>query len=314
MVPDVTAPVERFHRILVDEIRKKRPDYLSRSFQLSEIYQRLVPYRSHRDALGLEMNGDYEDVLLRLLAGAGDLVVLESPEAREQIRRELDSKNPNTGLFREFADAPVHLNAAGLAALDADIDVAAAATGPVVRTEEPVPDAAVQEEADEPETPAEATAQTDELQRPATSEPEPAETDAAPPPTHDEATYFDFETTALDTVELEPAAPTRPHEPPGALPEGSVEAPDPEGPDAAPVTGIWKPGHPTQETARDMIGQACGWCGDALPDRDEVNFCPHCGKTTALKPCQECGDEMELDWRFCVRCGTQATEGVAVAT
>ncbi|MBW3535154.1 MAG: zinc ribbon domain-containing protein, partial [Gemmatimonadetes bacterium] len=64
----------------------------------------------HRDRIGVEMNGDYEDALLRLLAGEGDYLVLESEHARRELQGELESSNPNTGLFREFAAADVRLN------------------------------------------------------------------------------------------------------------------------------------------------------------------------------------------------------------
>jgi hypothetical protein len=102
--------VERFHGILLDEIRRSAPEYLESPFTVAEIYQSLVPYRTHRDRLGVRMNGDYEDALLRLLAGEGDFLVLESEPARTKIRRELDQSNPNTGIYREFAALGVRLN------------------------------------------------------------------------------------------------------------------------------------------------------------------------------------------------------------
>ncbi len=104
------ALLARFHRVLVDEIRRNRPQYLKSSFTVSEIYQSLVPYRSHRDLLGVEMNGDYEDALLRLLGGVGDYLVLDSPPARDEIRKELASGNPDRTLYREFAAVEVRLN------------------------------------------------------------------------------------------------------------------------------------------------------------------------------------------------------------
>lgn len=100
----------RFHRALVEEILRTRPSYLREPFTVAEIYQNLVPYRTHRDRIGVEMNGDYEDALLRLLAGEGEYLVLESELARGQIANELLSPNPNTGLFREFAAVDVRLN------------------------------------------------------------------------------------------------------------------------------------------------------------------------------------------------------------
>ena len=89
MTSDTSELLSRFHRALVREIREVRPDYLVESFTVAEIYQNLVPYRSHRDVIGVEMNGDYEDALLRLLAGEGDYLFLESDVARREIREEL---------------------------------------------------------------------------------------------------------------------------------------------------------------------------------------------------------------------------------
>jgi len=101
-----------FHRTLVEEIRAHRPDYLRGPFTVAEIYQNLVPYGTHRDRIGVEMNGDYEDALLRLLAGEGGYLVLESEPALRDLREELESSNPNTGLYREFAAVDVRLNPA----------------------------------------------------------------------------------------------------------------------------------------------------------------------------------------------------------
>lgn len=102
----------RFHRALVEEILRTRPVYLREPFTVAEIYQNLVPYRTHRDRIGIEMNGDYEDALLRLLAGEGEYLLLESDHARREIAAELLSPSPNTGLFREFAAVDVRLNPA----------------------------------------------------------------------------------------------------------------------------------------------------------------------------------------------------------
>jgi hypothetical protein len=109
MKPDPRV-IERFHRTLVEEIRRDAPDRLDHPFTVAEIYQSLVPYRTHRDRIGVDMNDDYEDALLRLLAGEGDFLVMESESARDRIRRELQGRNPNTGLYREFAAVEVRLN------------------------------------------------------------------------------------------------------------------------------------------------------------------------------------------------------------
>jgi hypothetical protein len=110
------AILSRFHGALVDALRDRNPDQLSRPFTVAEIYQDLVPYGAYRDVLGVEMNGDYEHALLRLLAGEGDFVEMESEHALHEIREELESVNPNTGLYREFAAVDVRLNPAKLPA------------------------------------------------------------------------------------------------------------------------------------------------------------------------------------------------------
>lgn len=102
--------LQSFHKILVEEIRTKRPDYLTGPFTVAEIYQDLVPYPTHRDRIGVDMNGDYEDALIRLLAGEGGYLVLESEHALRELRSELQSKNPNTGVYREYAAVDVRLN------------------------------------------------------------------------------------------------------------------------------------------------------------------------------------------------------------
>jgi hypothetical protein len=107
-VPDEV--LESFHRVLVEEIRTKRPEYLKGPFTVAEIYQDLVPYPTHRDRIGVEMNGDYEDALIRMLAGEGGYLALESEHALRELRSELQTSNPNTGVYREFAAVDVRLN------------------------------------------------------------------------------------------------------------------------------------------------------------------------------------------------------------
>jgi len=105
-----TDVLERFHEVLLQEIRESRPEYLTEPFTVAEIYQELVPYRSHRDRIGVDINGDYEDALLRMLSGEGGYLRLDSEVALREIRKELEGPNPNTALFREFAAAEVRLN------------------------------------------------------------------------------------------------------------------------------------------------------------------------------------------------------------
>ena len=101
------TPVERLHQALVDALIQGRPHALDQPVTVAEIYQDLVPYRNVRSDLGFALNADYEHALMHLLAGEEGLARIEPVEAREQLRLELESQNPDVGLFREFAACDV---------------------------------------------------------------------------------------------------------------------------------------------------------------------------------------------------------------
>lgn len=103
------SALHRMHRALVEALRERDPVALQHPFTVAEIYQDLIPYGTHRDRLEVEMNGDYEHLLMRLLSGEGELVVLESEPARRELDEELQEPNPNTGLYREYAGVDVRL-------------------------------------------------------------------------------------------------------------------------------------------------------------------------------------------------------------
>ncbi|HEX6558167.1 MAG TPA: zinc ribbon domain-containing protein [Longimicrobiales bacterium] len=102
--------VVQLHRTLVDALRRTRPAALNRPVTVAEIYQDLVPYKTARTEIGFDMNADYEHTLLRLLAGEGDLARIEPREVRDKLRMELESPNPDVGLFRNYAACDVWVN------------------------------------------------------------------------------------------------------------------------------------------------------------------------------------------------------------
>ncbi len=101
--------LDRILQRLVQRIRAEYPEYMNRPFEVSELYQNIVPYRHHRRELAIETNQDYEMALLRLLAGERGYL-LGDATMQEAVKRELASPNPNTALFREFAAARVSLS------------------------------------------------------------------------------------------------------------------------------------------------------------------------------------------------------------
>src|SRR5712671_7525106 len=79
-------------------------------FPASDVYERLVPYRSNRARLNVATHQDYEMTVLRLLAGERGYARLEPVDVREALQREAAATNPDAGVFRNFTDAQVMIN------------------------------------------------------------------------------------------------------------------------------------------------------------------------------------------------------------
>ncbi len=236
--------LERFLNALVQRITATRPEYLTAPFTIAEIYQDLVPYRSHRDLIGVEMNGDYEDALFRLLSGEGDYLVLDSEVARREIQAELARPNPNTALFHDFAAVDVRLHPSRVPT--------GAGTG-----------STVQAEVTEPETAPETADETD-LVGPSRSEPGSFSDDgvvghiktASDPP--------------LESIGVGAAAPEDP------------DSTSPEPDDVMTVCHWCREDLPARESIHfcpfcgsDLRPSPCRECGEAMEARWQ--FCPSCG-------------------------------------
>ena len=109
--------VDRMFRHLVRTIEVRHPDYLSRPFEVAELYQTILPYRLHRRELGLDTNQDYELTLLELLSGARGYLVVDD-RMRDTLRKELASANPDPSVMREFATTHVALASDAVRRLD----------------------------------------------------------------------------------------------------------------------------------------------------------------------------------------------------
>ena len=230
--------LRKFCHALIEEIQVQRPEYLTSAFTVAEIYQNLLPYGSNRERIGVELNGDYEEALLRLLAGEGGFLTLESEAALRDLQAELETPNPNMGLYRDYAAADVRLNKPFL-------DM----TSPVVSEE---PEAVYQTEVPEyklfPEGVMHETPKFPVLKEQLLSKPEDSDYESNEPPS------------SGDT-----------------LIEGRAET--------------------------DHI--TCQSCKTDLPVRHDLNFCPFCGTDLKVVRCDECSKELQVEWRFCVSCGTE---------
>ena len=57
---------------------------------------------------------------------------------------------------------------------------------------------------------------------------------------------------------------------------------------------------------RSLGNCGCRYCGGKLPDGRKMTFCPHCGVNLTVRQCPACSTELDVNWRFCVTCGRGA--------
>jgi hypothetical protein len=105
------------------------------------------------------------------------------------------------------------------------------------------------------------------------------------------------------TAEPTPAAPPHPSRARSSagVPAGSVATPRA----ASPAQTSARRGTSGQVRTVTVAatGEACRFCGGALPPGRQITFCPHCGQNITVINCAACGTELELEWSFCTTCG-----------
>jgi NADH pyrophosphatase NudC (nudix superfamily) len=106
-VPEVDE-LDRLFGLLVTALA--RETRVAVPFPASDVYERLVPYRSNRSHLNVATHQDYEMAVLRLLAGERNYVQLEPDNVREAMQREIATINPDPAYFRSFPEAQVMVN------------------------------------------------------------------------------------------------------------------------------------------------------------------------------------------------------------
>lgn len=104
----VADELERLFRALVLRIRETRPEHLSRSFEVADILRTFVPYRATRAEVGVDSAEDYEVLVLRLLSGERGFLFTDDV-MQDDIRRELDSGNPDLKTLQAYGTAKVTL-------------------------------------------------------------------------------------------------------------------------------------------------------------------------------------------------------------
>jgi hypothetical protein len=276
--------LDRMFRRLVQNVRAAYPDYLAQPFDVSELYQVLVPYRHNRRELEIETNQDYETALLRLLAGERGYL-LGDESMQQSIQHELQAKNPDTGLFRAYATNQVSMSPEAVRRLEqqpliGNLPTANAAAAPprsLTPTIPPVP-----RKATTPPAPV-----------PAPYAP-PLAPPLAPPPTS--AAPRAPDASAQPPVAPRPPAPPRP------------------APSAQPTN---QPTNPTDSMSAQRPlatvegGGKCRFCGGTLPEGRRITFCPHCGENLTIRHCPACSSELQVGWKYCTTCGRAVGEETA---
>ncbi len=273
--------LERLFRILVRNVRDVRPENLSRPFEVAEILRTFVPYRSTRAEVGVETAEDYEVLVLRLLSGERGFIFADDA-MQEDLRRELDSGNPDLRALHAYGTARVTL--------------AQHAMRQVLESAPSVPST------------------------PSAPPGSPSHAAAAPSATNDapaSTVLRDSEGRVVGSVSRESPART-----PGAadvsaaldalqrqLPPtlAELDAVLSASGDAKPRASFQARGQripdPTTETTVRTPRPGCRFCGQMLPEGREVTFCPHCGQNLKVRRCPGCSAEVDSTWKFCVTCG-----------
>lgn len=109
----------RFARRLVERLGV-RPDAVHRPVSLEELREKILPYRAHRRALGLESVEDYETVILRLAAEERGYVKTVPPDTAARCREELAQPNPDLGILDQLAGSTIQITSMAAAQIVAD--------------------------------------------------------------------------------------------------------------------------------------------------------------------------------------------------
>ena len=300
--------VARLHGVLLAALKQSQPNALERPIvSVAEIYQDLVPYRSVRTVLGFALNADYEHVLLRLLAGEDGLARIEPVEVREALRLELESPNPNVGLFRNYAACEVWLTVPesfGQApqtaedSFEARLDAALgssekqAVAPPLEIPRERPP----RTEAEELESALKRVSEPESIPDPVTTAPPANRTDQPVEPAARAASKSGSPENSAGIHKRGRAG-----ESAGISESGSITESGAIGEtDTANESAV------TSERADSAGSSRCVACEAVLPEGRLVRFCPQCGRDQTRLVCGSCGDAVEKGWRFCVTCGAEA--------
>ena len=319
--------LDRMFSRLVYNLRNSFPELVGNPFEVSELYQTVIPYRHNRRELGLESNGDYELTLMALLSGARGYIVGEG-RMQESLRAELAKPNPDTTLFRSFATARIAVATDALRRFDQMGESEAEELPPLGSASERSASSSRPAD-DSPFAPPPPPSGPGPRSQPQAFSHPLGEPLYPPPPRaagREASRGTGLESVATDSsgnaMRSQPRESTREpvleraRQAREAAREVSREparepAREPDsGPRASIRSSPAQPTHeppsmttPTRSTTASALGGSCRYCGGTLPDGRRLVFCPHCGQNLTIQHCPACSTELELGWKFCTTCG-----------
>ena len=107
--------LERLFRRLVDNLIAIDPARLHRPLALGDLLGSVIPYRTTRRALNIDSAEDYDTLILRLCAGEGGFVRMQSDDVSQVFQDQLSSPNPDLSVLRDHAKADLVLGTEPLA-------------------------------------------------------------------------------------------------------------------------------------------------------------------------------------------------------
>ncbi len=272
--------LDRLYSRLIHNVRGGFPELLGRTFEVSQIYQQIVPYRTNRRELCFDSNDEYELALLQLLAGLRGYVTGDA-ELQKAMRLELASPNPDLSAFRVYATSVIALAPDAVRAFDRLPPSEAAMGRGAGGVSSPSPsELAVMA--------ARATEAVDITDAGPLSLP----TAQAPAP-------------ESSSLSLRPSSGPPPLRRPAPVGDSALSRPERAPSDRSLLSGERSMSAPSPSPSRASVGDSCRYCSGMLPDGRRVTFCPGCGHNLTVQHCPACATELEVGWKFCITCGRE---------
>ncbi|HJU74603.1 MAG TPA: zinc ribbon domain-containing protein [Gemmatimonadaceae bacterium] len=289
--------LDRLFRRVVHNVRAAYPELLTQQFEVSQLYQQVVPYRLNRRELAVETVEDYELALMQLLSGARGYLTGDA-DMQRALQDELESLNPDLSSYRGYATSRIAIAADAVRAIDQQPMHAGAAMAASTAS-------TVASRATEPMA-------TSDAASPGARSPAPKTAPSAAPRTASSAAPKSAPAAPKTAPAAAPRSPTfaPAHKSPTFIsaPKSapSSSAPMSSSPKSAPAPATTT--GPAKETGAGSAHDAtCRYCSGMLPVGKNIVFCPHCGHDLTVQHCPACNTELEIGWRFCITCGRQVS-------